>query len=176
MNRVENIGGWTLLIAGGGLVVALLANEWRTWVGARGDPAQRPHARARLRRRALGGVLLLATVVLLRYPDLSNCGAGWQLARLVGVLALCLAALWVALWDFRIVRKDLRREVNGFVAESAQDLQKYLQDLAAKNPRVAEKLREVLPEQGGIAGSAGPGGTPSATDRGAGSRPPKARP
>lgn len=180
MNRAENIGSWVLLIAGAGLVATLLTTEWRVWVGARGDAAKRPRARARLVWRAFGGALLLATVVLVRFPDTAGWSLGWRLARLGSLLGLCLVVLGVALWDFRIVRRELRHEVQGFVADSAQDLRKYLETLAVDNPELAEKLRKVLAGEGVATASidrvaspptTGPTATP--TD---GKRPSEARP
>lgn len=176
MNRAENIGSGVLLIAGAGLVATLLASEWRVWVGTRGDAAQRPRARARLGRRGFGGMLLLATVVLVRYPDMTGWSPGWHLAWLGALLGLCLVVLGVALWDFRVVRGELRHEVQGFVAESAQDLRKYLQDLAADNPRLAEELREILPEQGASSGSTDRDAASPTTGPTVGKRLPETRP
>jgi len=52
--------------------------------------------------------------------------------------------LGLAIWDFRIVRREILGEFQGLQAQSFDDLQKHLEQIASKNPELARRLPEIL--------------------------------
>jgi hypothetical protein len=89
--------------------------------------------------------MLAVGVVLARYlvlPDEASVTV--RLLRMGGCLTLCVGLLGLAIWDFRIVRREIQGEFQGLQAQSFDDLQKHLEQIASKNPELARRLPEIL--------------------------------
>ena len=141
------MAGTAAILIGALVVSALLAVEIWAWWDAHGDPALAGPSLRRLLRRGLGAVALLVTLGLLLMPPPEPVGL--RLARLLACLGLCGVVVVIAIYDYRLVRRELRREVEGFVNDSAHAFRQQLQDMARKNPELAEKMPELLSEEPG---------------------------
>jgi len=117
------------------LFLGLLRVEIASWLRDRRNPVLRRRASRRLRRRGLGGSFLALALILLRYPGSHGLSAMLQIVKLLICLTLCIAAILVTLWDFRVIRQEMKEDVEGFVKNSAQDLRRYLEKAAAKDRR-----------------------------------------
>ena len=113
-----------------GLVVALIISEIARWFARRGDPLARGRNAHRLVRRLLGGMLLLAALVVLATSPRGSSIVQSLGQRVLAALALCAAVLVVTLWDFRATRRDIKREMGEFVSNQAREL--HSQYLAKK--------------------------------------------
>jgi hypothetical protein len=142
-------GAGVLIFMVGGLVVAFVLGglEVRSFleVDRNASPEVRLAARGRLVRRGLGAIMLAGGVILARYLVLQD-GASItvRLVRMGGCLALCVGLLLLAIWDFRIVRREIQGEFQEFQTQSLEDLQKHLERVAAENPELARQLPEIL--------------------------------
>jgi hypothetical protein len=134
----------TAVILFGALIVsALVAFELKAWFEGRADDPQKARrATRRMIRRIGGAALLLVVLGLLLLPPTDS--AILRLVRLLACLSLSVVALLVALYDFRIMRHEMRLEIHDFVQSSATAFQDHLQDLARQNPELAEKIPDIL--------------------------------
>lgn len=97
----------------------LIFSEVRIWIADRRIPSRVRVAHWRLARRALGATLLLAILMLLRYPAFNTLSSRSLLVKLLACLALCCAEFVVVIRDYCAVLRDLRRQ-------SAQELHDWL--------------------------------------------------
>lgn len=96
------------------------------WQKQRHHPLKKRIALARLARRSLGLFCLALTLALVRdshSPGMAPLESAWR--QLIAI-AFCILAILVALWDFRKTRRDLQREVDDFLKDSARDLQNFI--------------------------------------------------
>ena len=117
------------------LFLGLLRVEIASWLRDRRNPVLRRRASRRLRRRGLGASLLALALILLKYPGSNGLSPMLQRVKLLICLTLCIAAILVTLWDFRVIRQEMKKDAEGFVKDSAQDLRRYLEKAAAKGRR-----------------------------------------
>lgn len=117
------------------LFLGLLRVEIASWLRDRRNPVLRRRASRRLRRRGLGASLLALALILLKYPGSHGLSTMLQILKLLICLTLCIAAILVTLWDFRVIRQEMKKDAEGFVKDSAQDLRRYLEKAAAKGRR-----------------------------------------
>jgi len=117
------------------LFLGLLRVEIASWLRDRRNPVLRSRASRRLRRRGLGGSFLVLALILLKYPGSHGLSTILQILKLLICLTLCIAAILVTLWDFRVIRQEMKEDVEGFVKNSAQDLRRYLEKAAVKDRR-----------------------------------------
>ena len=119
----------------GMLCLALLRVEIRSYFGDRRDPALRQRARQRLLRRGLGGSFLVLALILLKHPNPQGLSALQQAFRLLICLILCIGAIAITIWDFRVIRQEMKGEAKRFVEDSAQDLRRFLDKAAVTKRR-----------------------------------------
>ncbi len=137
-----------------GLVVAGVLGmlEIRSYleVSRNAPPEVRVAARGRLVRRGIGAIMLAGGMVLARYLVQGHASVVVRLVQMSGCLALCVGLLFLAIWDFRIVRREIQGEFQGLQAQSLEDLQKHLERVAAENPDLARQLPEILARTSGV--------------------------
>jgi cytochrome bd-type quinol oxidase subunit 2 len=117
------------------LFLGLLRVEIASWLRDRRNPVLRSRASRRLRRRGLGGSFLVLALILLKYPGSHGLSTILQILKLLICLTLCIAAILVTLWDFRVIRQEMKEDVEGFVKNSAQDLRRFLKKADLKSRR-----------------------------------------
>lgn len=115
------------------VVIALVVTEWGHYVREKQHPLMRRQVRARLLRRGLGGALLVTILVLLGYPPMPVLTPFQQLLKLSACMLLAFLLFLVAVWDYRVVRKEIQREVFGFMQQSAQDLHPLLKERSGED-------------------------------------------
>jgi len=143
------MGAWEIVslvvLAGAFAVVsALLVFEIKVWWPLRSHPTQAGRAAKRLLRRGAGALLLLLVLVLLKFPGADSLSPVEQLWKMIACLLLCATVFFIAIWDFRVLRREVRHEVEGFLQQSAGAFRKHLEELAAENPELGEKMLEQL--------------------------------
>ena len=114
------------------LIFGLFRVEINAWQRDRKDPSLKKHASQRLFRRVLGACLLTLALILLKYPPTESFSLLMQVFKMLMCLFLCIGAMAVTIWDFRIMRREMRKETQSFVEDSAQDLRRHLQEVAQK--------------------------------------------
>jgi TRAP-type C4-dicarboxylate transport system permease large subunit len=136
--------GWIFLAVLVGAVLLMIMIEARAWQAKRSDPTEARRATHRLLRRGAGASLLLLALILIVYPPTDALTTNQQLVKIMASLALCLPVFMIVRWDYRIMSREIRREVDGFMDQSTAAFRKHLEELAAKNPELADKLPEIL--------------------------------
>lgn len=135
---------WTGVILAAVVLCGLLAVEIRIWMVARLRPDWGKRAARRLFRRGLGVGLLLLVLLLLKFPSTDSLSEMQRLCKMLLCLALSLTVFGVAIWDFRIMRVEVKSEMDGFIQHSQKAFQKHIEELAADNPKFKEQLSEMV--------------------------------
>jgi NO-binding membrane sensor protein with MHYT domain len=119
-----------LLIFVVAVVLALVHGDVRLWLAARRDPSRSVRATRRLARRSVGAALLLVALVLLAFPPASSLTRAGQMRKLGICLSICGVVVLIAVRDLRVMRGEMRQEMQDLAAKSVQDLRDSLKGAA----------------------------------------------
>ena len=136
--------GTTVFLIMSLVVSLLLAIEIRAWLAARTDPVRSGPAAYRLFRRGTGAVLLLTVLLLLRFSFNEADAPFWKLFQMLASLGLSMVVFLIAMWDFVVMRREIKQEFDVFQAETTGDFIHELEGLAKSHPQLAKKLPEIL--------------------------------
>ncbi len=125
------------------VMCGLLAVEIKVWLDCRSDPERAKGAVRRLARRGTGAILLLLVLLLLKWPSADSLTVVQRFYKILGCLTLSVVVFAIAIWDFRIMRGEVKMELQGFVNQSAEAIRNQLADIAAKDPEFKKKLAEM---------------------------------
>lgn len=126
------------LMTVGLLLIFLFFKELRHWRQALQAGKGRRAVHMRLLRRTLGSTLLLAIVVLLKFPSKESLSEIQLLVKLLLCLGLCMVVLAVAVWDLSAERLRMQLELEEFGLKSAQELQRFLAEVQKEAPSGSE--------------------------------------
>ncbi len=127
------------LILVGFLLPFLWIKEFLLWRQSAGDDATGKVANMRLVRRSLGVGLLLAIVILIKFPSVESLTQMQEFVKLLICLALSLVVFAVAIWDMNVVRRSIQLELEQMGLKSAQELQRIIAEATRDEQSVSSE-------------------------------------
>lgn len=87
---------------------------------------------------------MLLVLILLRYPPAESLEVQTRFLKLLGCLAMLLIVMALAVWDFMVMRRYVKSEMAGMMAESTEGLKEHMANLAKENPELAKAMKELM--------------------------------
>lgn len=120
------------------LFIYLGIQEFRQWLRDRANAAIAAQASGRLIRRLAVGVLVLTVMALMRFPANDSLTPRMLGLKMLVCLTLCFLLFCLALWDMREVRRQMKREVDLFLAYSTRELEELLREHHARTEQESQ--------------------------------------